>query len=273
MDASTRRVFYYHANATPIGGHFTKPNDVIVHSHGSSSLAQAGGHAAARVSGFHPADKLVSFDEAYSEIHGVSAKNGSWTTEVTSVVEGLNVLDMVTADRVIAKLVVEHPANGGHAKASVAGSKFENLVINKDKITPVLAKNALPPHKKGKYPDWSITEDATFIKRAVTQSQKAIAAKGAPAWIKPRFSWVQSKGARKRKGYVQCSLVDKVQGAKPGSCFGHVIHVPDFGNIFLGELLTSHHVFRLTMLRLEMGCDNHGTTSIGSGDSNGSTSP
>lgn len=273
MEASTRRVFYYHANATPIGGHFAKPNEVIVHSHGSSSLAQAGGHAAARVSGFHPPNKLVSFDEAYSEIHGVPTKAGSWTTEVTSVVEGLNVLDIVKADRVIAKLFVEHPGNGGHAKASVAGSKFENLTIDGVKINPVLAKNAVPPYKKGKFPDWPITEDEDFIARAITQSQKAIAAKGAPAWIKPRYGWVQSKGARRRKGYVQCSLVDKVQGAKPGSCFGHVIHVPDFGNIFLSELLTSHHVFRLTMIRLEMGCANQGTTSIGSGDSNGSTSP
>jgi hypothetical protein len=67
--------------------------------------------------------------------------------------------------------------------------------------------------------------------------------------------------------------VDKVRGAKPGSVFGHVLHVPDFGNIFLGELLTSHHVFRLTMMRLEMGCTTHGTTSIGSGDSNGSSAP
>jgi hypothetical protein len=47
------------------------------------------------------------------------------------------------------------------------------------------------------------------------------------------------------------------------------MHVPDFGNIFLGELQTSHHAFRLTMIRLEMGCANHGTMSIGSGDSNG----
>jgi hypothetical protein len=51
------------------------------------------------------------------------------------------------------------------------------------------------------------------------------------------------------------------------------MHVPDFGNIFLGELLTSHHAFRLTMIRLEMGCGVHGTVSGGTGDSNGSGSP
>jgi hypothetical protein len=272
MDASTRRVFYYHANATPIGGHFTKPTEVILESHGSSSLAQAGGHASGR-SSTPQQDTPVLFTAAYSDIKGTQTKSGSWTSEVTSVVEGLNVLDRVKAKKVVAKLVVEHPGNGSHPKASVVGSQIEGLTIDDDEITVVLAKNALPPHKKGKFPNWSIVDDADFISRAVTQSQKAIGAKGAPAWIKPRYGWVQSKGERRRKGYVQCSLVDKVRGAKPGSVFGHVLHVPDFGNIFLGELLTSHHVFRLTMIRLEMGCDNHGTTSIGSGDSNGSSAP
>jgi hypothetical protein len=272
MDASKHRAFYYHADAAPIGGHFTKPDEQIVHSHGSSSLAQAGGHVASRVSAFK-LDKLVSFDHAYSEIHGAVSKTGSWTTLVTSIVEGLNVLDMVKVDRVIASLAVEHPGNGGHPKASVVESKFENLTIDGLKINPVLGKNAIPPHKKGKFPDLAITEDDNFLARAHSQSQKVTNAKGAPDWLKARYGWVQSKGVRKRKGYVQCSLVDKVQGAKPGSSFGHVIHVPDFGNIFLGELLTSHHAFRLTMIRMEMGCANEGTLSIGTGDSNGSPMP
>ncbi len=112
MDASKKRVFYYHADAAPIGGHFTKPEEKIVHSHGSSSLAQAGGHVTSRVSAFK-LDELVSFDHAYSEIHGTVTKNGSWMTQVTSVVEGLNVLGVVKADRVIAVLSVEHPCNGG----------------------------------------------------------------------------------------------------------------------------------------------------------------
>ena len=272
MDASKNRVFYYHADASPIGGHFTKPDEKIVHSHGSASLAQAGGHIASRVSSFR-LDKLLSFDEAYSEIHGVVTKSGSWTTLVTSVVEGLNVLDMVKADRVIATLAVEHPSNGGHPKASVVDSKFENLIIDGVKVNPVLGKHVIPPYKKGKFPSGPITEDAKFVARAVSQSQKLTNAKGAPDWLRARHRWVQSKGARKQKGYVQCSLVDKLQGAKPGSFFGHVVQVPDFGNIFLGELLTSHHAFRLTMIRLEMGCANHGTTSVATADSNGSSAP
>jgi hypothetical protein len=273
MDASKRRVFYYHADASPIGGHFTKPKNVIVHSHGSSSLAQAGGHVSGHHGVFRPTHKLVSFKKAYSEIHGEVTKTGSWTTEVTSVVEGLNILGVVKADKVISKLTVEHPSDGGHAKASVAGSRFVNLVIDGVKVNPVLGKNVIPPHEKGKFPDGPITDDEDFLARAVTQSEKLVTAKDAPDWLKARYGWVQSKGARKRKGYVQCSLVNKVQVAKRGRSFGHVIHVPNFGNIFLSELLTSHHVFRLTMIRLEMGCDNEGTMSIGTSDSNGATSP
>jgi hypothetical protein len=33
-----------------------------------------------------------------------------------------------------------------------------------------------------------------------------------------------------------------------------VIHVPDFGNIFLAELSVNHDSFKLTMIRLELGC-------------------
>ncbi len=273
MDASKNRVFYYHADASPIGGHFTKPKETIVHSHGSSSLAQAGGHVSSSAEKFEHPDKLVSFKKAYSEIHGMVSETGSWTTVVTSVVEGLNVLDMVKADRVIASLTVEHPGKGGHPKASVIGSEFKNLTIDGVQVNPVLGKNVIPSHKKGKFPDRAIIEDDTFLARALRQGRKVTDAKGTPDWIQARYGWVQSKGARKRKGYVQCSLVDKLQGAKPGSSFGHVMHVPDFGNIFLGELLTSHHAFRLTMIRLEMGCANEGTMSIGTSDSNGSTAP
>jgi hypothetical protein len=272
MNASKKRVYYYHADAAPIGGHFTKPDEKILHSHGSSSLAQGGGHIASRVSGFK-LDKLVSFDEAYSEIQGTVTKTGSWTTRVTSVVEGLNILDMVKADRVIAVLEVEHPNVGHHAKASVVESTFENLNINGVSISPVLGKRVLKSYKKGAFPAGPIIEDDDYLTRAIEQSKKLTEAADTPNWLKNRSRWVQSKKARKEKGYVQCSLVDKLQGAKPGSFFGHVVQVPDFGNIFLSELLAGHNAFRLTMIRIEMGCDNEGTVTVATGDSNGSGSP
>jgi hypothetical protein len=272
MNASKQRVYYYHADAAPIGGHFTKPDEMILESHGSSSLAQGGGHIASRVSG-HKLDKPVAFDEAYSEIHGMVSKTGSWKTRVTSVVEGLNVLGMVKADRVTAVLEVEHPKVGHYAKASVVESRFENLSIAGTSINPVLGKKVLTSYKKGAFPDRAIVEDDDYLERAIEQSRKLTEAGDTPDWLKNRMRWVQSKKARKEKRYVQWSLVDKLQGAKSGSFFGHVIQVPDFGNIFLSELLAGHNSYRLTMIRIEMGCDNGGTVSVATGDSNGSGSP
>jgi len=48
----------------------------------------------------------------------------------------------------------------------------------------------------------------------------------------------------------------------PARSFGHVIHIPDFGTIFLAELTVNHNSFDLTMIRLELGCIADGTASI-----------
>jgi hypothetical protein len=273
MNAGERRAFYYHADASPIGGHFVRPTQQIVPGHGSSSLPQAGGHTSARVSGYN-LDNLVSFDHAYSEIFGSENEtNDSWTTQVTSTVEGLNIYDVVMADRVVANLAVEHPRGGGHPKATVVGSQIDNLRINGVKVNPVTAKTLITPHEKGKFPTKTINEDEDYVAKAVKHSQKFSQASGDIAWLKDRFGWIQSEETRKREGYVLCSLVDEVQGAKPEHTAGHVIHVPEFGNIFLSELLTDRHTFRLTMIRVEMGCPVQGDLSIGTSNSNGAGAP
>ncbi len=272
MEASKNRVYYYHADASPFGGHLTHPVESVVPSHGSSSLPQAGGHASSRMGPFRLED-IASCEGAYSKIFGVVHKDtGAWTTQVTSVVEGLNVLEVVKADRVVSKIAVEHPREGYHPRVTFLGSHFENLSIAGNKVNPVLDHHllALP---KNKFPNIPFTEDKTFIDKAIGQSQRMIKAKSAPEWVPARYGWVDSEKERKKKGYVLCSLVDQVEGAKPGSWFGHAVHVPGFGNIFLGELTVSHGQFRLTMIRMEMGCASDGNLSVGSGGSNGYPSP
>ncbi len=73
--------------------------------------------------------------------------------------------------------------------------------------------------------------------------------------------------------------MNKVSGA-PGTSFGHVLDVPHFGKIFLGELTVDRkcaktrgesdlYTFHLEMIRLEMGCIGTGTTTMAAMDSNG----
>jgi hypothetical protein len=295
MNASQHRVFYYHGDASPLGGHVTHPIESLVHSQGSVSLSQAGGQASARAERFK-LDDIISCEAAYSEVFGTVHKvNGNWTTLVTSVVEGFNILEVVTADRIVSRMAVEHPREGYHPKVSFVGSQFENLRIGGKPITPnidldllaVAASETQDVHpvkdsdilgstadlERIGFPDCAWTEHEGFIRKAVDRNSRITSSKDAPEWLKRRFEWVGSAEERKKKGHVLSSLVHEVQGAKPGSCFGHVIHVPDFGNIFLGELSVTQGSFRLTMLRAEMGCAADGVVSAATTTGNGFPAP
>jgi hypothetical protein len=272
MNASTNRTFHYHADASPLGGHITHPFEKVLHSQASTSLAQAGGHAESRVESYQ--DNTVTSGPAYSHTTGVVNKTtGTWTTLVTSVVENLNVLEVVTADRIVSKLHVEYPHEGGHPKISTVGSKFVNLRVAGVSIDPVLDIDLLTSQAKGKFPDGPLTEEKGFIGKVTFQSKRITEAKGAPAWLAERHGWVKSPEGRKRKGYVLCSLVNELRGATPGTAFGHVMHVPGFGNIFFGELIAAPNSYRLTMMRIEMGCLAEGNVSVASAFSNGFTIP
>jgi hypothetical protein len=273
MDAGKKRTFHYHADASPLGGHITHPFEKVLHTQASTSLAQAGGHAESRVESYRLDDTITS-GPAYSHTTGVvNKKTGAWTTLVTSVVENLNVLEVVTADRIVSKLHVEYPQVGEHPNISVVGSKYVNLRVGGVSIEPVLDIDLLASEVKDKSPRGPLSEEKGFINKVTSQSKRITEAKGAPEWLAARHGWVTSPEGRKRKGCVLCSVVKELQGAKPGTAFGHVMHVPGFGNIFFGEMIAAPHSYRLTMMRIEMGCIADGDVSVASSSSNGYTMP
>ena len=275
MQASTKRTFHYHADASPLGGHITHPFEKIVHTQASTSLAQAGGHAESRIDSYQLDNAVtVTSGPAYSHTTGVLNKTtGAWTTLVTSVVENLNVLEIVTADRIVSKLHVEYPEQGDHPRISIIGSKFVNLRVNGESINPILDIDLLKSESKGEFPDKHLTDEKTFNNKVSSQYKKIAETKGTPEWLAGRHASMKSPESRKKKGFVLCSLVQELQGAKPGTSFGHVLHVPGFGNIFFGELIIAPHSYRLTMMRIEMGCLAEGNISAASAFTNGATVP
>ena len=271
MNASTKRMFHYHADASPLGGHITHPIENIIHTQASTSLAQAGGHSESRIESYRLDNSVtVTSGPAYSHATGVAnKKTGTWTTLVTSVVENLNVLEVVTADRIVSKLHVEYPVEGDHPRISIIGSKFVNLRVNGESINPVLDIDLLTSESNSEFPDKHLMEEKVFNNRVSSHYKKITETKGAPEWLARRHASMKSPESRKKKGYVLCSLVNELQGAKPGTSFGHVLHVPGFGNIFFGELIVSSNSYRLTMMRIEMGCLAEGNISAASAFSNG----
>lgn len=268
---TTERVHYYHADGSPIGGHLTHPSEIVIPSHGSVSLNQAGGHAEMRVDAYK-LDGIMSTGAASSQATGsVAVKTRNWTTFVTSTVEKVNVMEVVTADRIVAQMELEHPREGDYPKVGFLGCKFENLRINGKPVSPHLDLDiaSLSPtsHKAAAeghnhpvattqgstgFPDRPWPEVPSFVEKAVAQSERIIRATGVPDWLKRRYEWMTSEEARRKKGYVLCSLVDSVSGADPGVDFGHVLVIPNFGSVFLGEMVVDAKSFQLTMLRVEM---------------------
>ncbi len=295
MDASTKRVMYYHADASPVGGHITHPMEHVLHSHGSVSLSQAGGHMHSRVEEYK-LEGLLDCGAAYSKVHGTHRGiDGNWTTLVTAVVERVNVMEVVTCDRLVSRLATEHPRAGYYPAVSFVGSQFQNLRIAGHAVTAPIdlglltskETRAAAKHRREQttpgqhaaepahilFPERPWTEVETFVAKAVEQAERIVHAPGAPEWLKGRFQWMLSKEERAKKGYIVCSLVEEIQGTDPHNTFGHIVHVPGFGNVFLGELVVFPYSFHLTMLRIEMGCAADGNIAFGSGRSNGCTMP
>ncbi len=275
MNASTNRTFHYHADASPLGGHITHPLETVLQTQASTSLAQAGGHAESRIDSYRLDNSVtVTSGPAYSHATGVKNKTtNAWTTLVTCVVENLNVLEVVTADRIVSKLHVEYPQQGDHPRISIIGSKFVNLRVNGESINPILDIDLLKSESKGEFPDKHVMEEKVFNNKVSSHYKKITETKGAPEWLAGRHASMKSPESRKKKGFVLCSLVEELRGAKPGTAFGHVLHVPGFGNIFFGELIVAPNSYRLTMMRIEMGCLAEGNVSVASSFTNGATIP
>ena len=83
---------------------------------------------------------IISYTGAHTQVsgHDSDKHEGAAVTLATSVVEGLNVLNVVTADRVVAQISTTH-IPGEHAPyVTFLGTHFENLRIFRHRVVPRL---------------------------------------------------------------------------------------------------------------------------------------
>jgi hypothetical protein len=268
MTPTSPRTFYYHASANSLGGHLQTPHKKVVPTQASAALSEVGGHAAGRTENFN-CDEIVRCKLSYTTISGVQVEgDGSWATLVTSVVEGFNLLDVVTADRIVGQVSVNHPADGSSPTFSISGSQYYGLRIAGHEITPKL-NSTLLALGSGTGVDWPIFQ-TTGNTQAGTIVGTASAGKNAQ-WVVNRFTWMTAKP--KAGGHVICSLVDAIPQPMPGRSIGHVIEIPHFGKILLGELVAHPTSVQLTMIRAELGCATQGQITACSVMANGHTVP
>jgi hypothetical protein len=280
MDASSQRVFHYHASSNALGGVLTHPYKTVITSEANSALANAGGYNSSKTVPYH-LDHVLHCDKAYTHVTG-GEEEGFWATLTSAVVEGVNLMEVVTADKIVAQIASKHPKKGNHPIVSFVGSQFVNLRINGQLVEPVLDLHPLPgkpvPSAKAKSssstdPQVSSYHHPDVRKLAAAQSRKATGHKYAPDWVKRRYGWLESVNDINDRGHLLCTLVREIEGGDPDYTYGQIIHVPGFGNIFLAEVTCDAKSYHLTMLRAEMGCAASGTVSMATGGMNGKGQP
>jgi hypothetical protein len=284
---AAHRHFHYHASALALSGELTRPVHHVIEVQAGTSLPTTGGVGSSHVENFR-LDEVVSFRRAYSHVSGsVKEENGKriHTTHATATVEGLNILDVVTADRVVARLSSSFeeptPRKPGpfEGRVLLLGSKFENLSIAGHAVEVELDHELLS------------LKHGTF---AAVRDR-----------FKPRGSKLREIAGEVRKargidvplpeelaaeGVLLCSVVKEVHFKEPGFCCPpedkdkrkekfipagiepigrHAYHVVDFGDIFFSETLCQHGRKTLTMLRIELGSPNGGGFLVTQADSNG----
>jgi hypothetical protein len=263
MRSDVKKVHYFNATASSLGGFIEKPLQKVVPAQASSSLPGVGGHAANRTEAFN-FEGIVSCRSAYTRASGrhIEKDGAPWTT-VTSVVEGLNILEVVTAERLVAQISVEHPTDGGPPLVYFTGSHFDGLKIGGHDASPALNSSLL----EGGAGAGAAREPITwplFQKTGRQQAAKLIKnVKGdAYQWVIDRYGWVAADRDPKANGYILCSLVDGVDPGLPGRSFGHVMDIPSFGKVIFGEVLAFPASIQLSLIRAEMGSPTSGGLNV-----------
>jgi hypothetical protein len=263
MPTDIRKTFYFQCDASSLGGFIEKPFQKHLPLQAAVSLPSVGGHVTNRSEAFD-FEGIISCRASYTRASGRHAAGGNAASvTVTSVIEGLNILEIVKAERVVAQVTAEYSKDGGFPRVSFAGSHFDGLSIGHADASlafnPGLlgvatgSKGARVPLTPALFQETGRQQAAKLIKSA-----KAEADKDLTRWLTDRYSWMESGRDLGKDGFLLCSLVDGVGGPIPGRSFGHVVEVPDFGRVFLGELIVSPPLFRVSMIRVELGCTVQG---------------
>jgi hypothetical protein len=279
MDTNSKRVHYYHADASALGGHIRRPFDRPIPVQAPVSLPPVGGYAAAHGRKHFKVKSIVSFEAAYTQVAGsVNKENGAFTTLVTSTVEKFNVLDTFTADRLVAQISVDHPPRGYIPKVSLIGTQFENVRIGGERVEIILDLDICRHSNEGEYPNQRCMHDPQFLAKVGEQYRRIndatsmpdwIEDRTVPDWVKDRYQWDDSEAALHEKGHVLCSIVKEIRGKFPGKHYHNIIEIPEFGKIFLGELIVDYGSYQLIMTRLELGSPTEACVSAATGKVNG----
>jgi len=219
--------FHFHAEGHAFSGEFRHPLWTLIPAQASAALSTIGGQSSEKVQNFHFQD-FVCFKSAHTHLSGKRrGRDETFVTHASTVVKGLNILDVVTVDRIVSRLTSIHNLDEPEGHIIADDSRFEGLKIKGQDVKVTLRHDLLVKCKTFADLTKGIAGDKKSGKIAVLGEKRQVAI---------------------------CSLVEKIEtrlgGVDPRQ---HVIELKDFGKIFLAEVFAYPGTKTLAMLRLELG--------------------
>jgi hypothetical protein len=232
VSSDPRSPIKFHAGGTAFSASFKRPVAYEIPAQAEVYLPTVGGHGHSRVDNFD-VPRLVRFKNADSHVSGSFSDPTTATSEVTSSICGLNILNVITADRIIARLTSEHKLDE-EAEILALGSAFENLRIGGYEFKIKLRHEIFLNNKTH--------ED--LVKKVASPKENG---KIVPGQDKVKL----------------CTLVEEIITDFPGLSADdkkkHVVEIRHFGTIAFGEVLCMPGMKILTMLRFDLGCPDVGS--------------
>jgi len=284
----------YHAEAHVLSGHLQRPIEQKIERHAPITLNDRRGGHLTRYADDVSIEGLITFAKGHTRVSGArSLKNNGWVTLSTSVLEGLNVFEIITADRLVSQVSTDHAFKDGHVPhVTFLGTRFTNLQVGGFPLTLTLNLGicgGLPANGK------SYLQDPAFLGRAKSQTAAIAQASGLPKEMKEQYD--------KKLAYIDrliatsnvddnvchepitCSLVQSIGAIPiPGvQIFGHVLLIPEFGAVALGEIEVGERVyepkerpspyFELKSVNMTLGCVGDGAVAAATTVANGRHKP
>lgn len=340
-------MYFYHGHASALGGTLVRPFQKTIEPQAAVSLPITGGSGVSRIDNYS-FEGLISFKMAQSDVGGgVEKEKGDHvhSSRISVVIEGLNILNMVTADRIVARLACEHntdvpgtPITETEPSIITTGCHFDGLKIaghavdvvtdhrifcdfdtygkcqqvwangNLNKTTSpqnanarsggtksVATKNAGPkgtqnPKNAKAAQTADSAQDTAPNQPPKTDKDRLIASMigsgmdendmkpttQSPQHLKDTYQgFVDQVASKNLRKTMICSFVTEIKGLNGPEikACGPIVVIPQFGTVYLGELMITHGMRRVTMLRLELGSPDGGSLAVGSGTGNGTGYP
>jgi hypothetical protein len=291
---SEKRSHDYHAEAHVLSGDLQRPVEQKIERHSPVILKDRRGGHLTRVTEKVSIEGLISFTTGHTRVSGSrSLKNNGWMTLSTSIVGGLNVFEIITADRLVSQVSTDHHYENGHEpRLTFLGTQFENLRVSGFPVVLTLDYGICGDRPAG---DKSYFQDPNFLGRVKEQTEKNARANGLPKELKDQYDeklgyikkLISECGAAYKGSHkpITCSLVQSIGEIPiPGvQSFGNVLLIPEFGIVTLGEIEVGETLyekserpavhFELTCIKMKLGCVGHGTVSAATTKTNGQTYP